>query len=115
MRKVYFDANVINRAKECWTAGEFEALLKAQGDVPSIGVHLIYELARGYLHIEKAERIRSLFGFLNELEDPHYVPPTEDLIKNEVLKAQTGAIVLSVMDNGFRLCVGLSSMIRIFE
>lgn len=97
MRKVYFDANVINRAKEFWTAGEFEALLKAQGDVPSIGVHLIYELARGSLHVEKVERIRSLFGFLNELEDPHYVPPTKDLIKNEILKAQTGAIVLSVM------------------
>lgn len=97
MKKIYFDTNTIDRAEDSWTAGEFESLLSSQGFIPSISIHNMYELAKGFLEDEKEGRIRCLFRFLDQLENPHLVPPTQDLIRAEIDKVQGRGIQLLIM------------------
>ncbi|MDA2916614.1 hypothetical protein MYX64_07230 [Nitrospinae bacterium AH_259_B05_G02_I21] len=97
MKKVYFDTNVIDRVEGNWEASEFESLLASQGFMLSIGLHVMYELAKGFLKIRSEDKIKSLFKFLDQLNEPHFIPPTRDLIRGEIYKVQGKGILLQRM------------------
>ncbi|MDV2504181.1 MAG: hypothetical protein RX318_09520 [bacterium] len=97
MRKIYFDTNTIDRMDESYTAQEFESLMASQGLIFTIGIHLIYEMGRGFSNPDKVQIIRRRCGFLFQLENLNCLQPTEDLIKNEIIKVQTGASPLNIL------------------
>jgi hypothetical protein len=97
MKKIYLDTNVISQAQKRWTGKDFQSLLDSKGFQPSVGYHVIYEGAKNFLSDDSTEIGKQFFWFLGQLANPHYVPENKNLIKDELLKARTGALVLYVM------------------
>jgi lipopolysaccharide biosynthesis regulator YciM len=94
MKKAYFETSSINHAHKSELKGsDISISLKAQGLIPTIGLHTIYELAKTFLDKKQKEKAQGLFVFLRDLE-PTFMPSTWDLLSQEVLKLRTGAAVL---------------------
>ena len=74
--KAYLETSAINRAETMRMAGPtITAALRYQGLEPAIGMHTIYELARGFLTPEQGDRSARLFSIVQDLT-PSYVPMT---------------------------------------
>lgn len=97
MRKIYFDTNTIDKMDESYTAQKLESLMASQGLIFTIGIHLIYEMGKGFSNPDKVQIIRRRCGFLFQLENLNCLQLTADLIKNEIVKVQAGGIPINIL------------------
>jgi hypothetical protein len=98
MKKIYFEASSINRVTNQGEIGLTALLqsLRAHGQEPVVGLHVVYELARTFLDPEAVERGKRLFQCLREL-NPSYPPEAKDLLLQEILKLRHGSAVVPVL------------------
>lgn len=97
--KAYLETSAINQAEAIEMSGATIAgALRDQGLEPAIGMHTIYELARGFLTSDQREKSARLFSILEELA-PSYLPMTWTLLEQEIMRLRTGAAVLPFLDH----------------
>lgn len=93
MKRVFLEPNAINRIVDSGCTGpEFRTLLFNSGWLPVVGIHCIYEMARGYLSGARDDRIAAQFVVLREL-DADIVKPFDMMMAEEGTKFMTGAVV----------------------
>lgn len=98
MLKAYIETSIINRAcDESITGKDITLHLQKMGLLPAIGMHTIYELAKTFLDPNQTKRGRSLFLLLQDL-NPAIIPPTKEILKREIIRLRTGALVLPFLD-----------------
>jgi hypothetical protein len=98
-RIAFLETSAINAA--CDAAFDGETLhdrLDALGFAPALGMHVVYELARTFLNPSNTLRGTQLFGLLNQMS-LSLVPPTDNLIRQELGCLRTGAAVLPFMNH----------------
>ena len=99
MKKAFLDPSVINQAVEAGISGSaFASVLSAAHLSPTIGLHVVYELARTFLVPSAADKACKLFQFVEQL-DPSLSPGSWNLMAQEVVRLRTGAIVLPFLDH----------------
>ena len=92
--KAYLETSAVNRTEAMEMTGATIAdVLRDQGLESAIGMHTIYELARGFITPEQGEKSAHLFSIIQDLA-PSYVPMTWTLLEQEILKLRTGTAVL---------------------
>ena len=64
---------------------------------PQVGIHGVYELARGFLAAENQADAQCNFSILSEL-DPEFGPTPTMLFDKELDRLRTGAMVIPVLD-----------------
>ncbi len=110
MLKAFLEPNIINwvRRKK-WSVAELRTRLAVRDLMPQVGIHGIYELARGLLSDEDKADAQSNFRILSEL-DPVLVPTPQMLFLKELDLLRTGATVIAVLDE--RNCASAKHEIR---
>lgn len=93
MEKAYLETSAINSAESGSLSGQdLVHGLRYLGFSPVIGMHSIYELARTYLNPDQSVKAGRLFSIVRDL-NPSFMPPTWQVLSQEVLKLRTGAAV----------------------
>ncbi len=101
MEKGFLETSALNRALSLgMDATALTDYLHDNGLDPACGLHVVYELARTFSGTpEKGKR---LFQLLLNL-DPTMQPPTDDLLRQELIKLHTGSAVLPFLDHDFHI------------
>jgi len=95
--KFYPDTNVIHFLRAVYSPEEFDLYAGAGGYVLCLG-HQLYELARSFLY-EKAQAAgRDAFAFLSQIQFIEYLPAIAKRIEAEFHLAETGMVLVTVMD-----------------
>ena len=98
MPKAYLEPNVINWARRAdWSGADLRDRLDGRGLEPHVGIHGIYELARGFLSEESKAEAQRNFQILSQLE-PVFGPTPEMLFAKELDRLRTGAEVIPILD-----------------
>jgi hypothetical protein len=99
MKKAYLETSAINYAERSGIYGETLCFsLQSRGFRPAIGIHTIYELAVTFLSPGQAKKAAALFSLVRDL-NPAYQPPSDSLLRQEIVKLRTGAAVLPFLDD----------------
>lgn len=62
-----------------------------------MGMHVVYELARGFLRGLRQNEVRKGCHFLSEIRSVEYLPPVQDVIRAELSEAGLGVPVITVL------------------
>lgn len=96
--KLYIDTSFINHCVNLnYKPEDARHGLRGMGYEPTIGTHVIYELARTFLASGAEARATALFTFLRDV-NPFYGLTVPQLFNSEILKLRTGAFVIPVQD-----------------
>jgi hypothetical protein len=98
MPRAYLEPSAINAARAAGHSGRSAAGRLSGSDLtPVIGVHAVYELAKGFLTTEAEHSARANFQLIHEL-DPSYGTTPGRLTRQELQTLRTGAAVLPFLD-----------------
>ena len=86
------DTNSIQYLTAEFAPAQLTSVLANKGYELSLGMQVIYELARKFL---TGSVTRKVFAVLCELGNVHYVPPSQDLLLAELLQLRLGGKVLN--------------------
>ena len=96
--RFYPDTNVIQRMCGAWTPPEFDRRAAAADVVLTLGLHVIYELARGFLSPPHVATVKAAFEYLSQLDRVEYLPPVDDVVRAEFEEARRGVPIIAVLD-----------------
>ena len=98
MKKAFLETSAIDHAYRAgMDAPHLSSLLSGLESSPALGMHVIYELARIFLGGENLKTGCCIFQLLNEL-DLSFQPPTDQLLRQELISLRTNAAVLPFMN-----------------
>ncbi|MDA2935125.1 hypothetical protein MYX82_12410 [Acidobacteria bacterium AH-259-D05] len=92
------ETSAVNRASEQGISPEsLLKLIQSHGGIPAVGLHVLYEIDRNFLHDELIETGVRLSSFLYDLE-PNFIKPVDLLLEEEIIRLRTNAEVRAIMD-----------------
>jgi len=95
--RFYPDTNIIHLLGAAWTPAEFDRRAAANDLVLALGVHVTYELARGFLFPPHVETVRRAFEYLGQLERVEYLPSVNEMLRAEFDHAWLGVPIITVL------------------
>jgi hypothetical protein len=95
--RVYPDTNIIHLLGSAWTPSEFDRRAAANDLVLALGLHAMYELARGFLYPPHIETVRRAFEYLGQIERVEYLPSVNEMLRAEFDHARLGVPIITVI------------------
>lgn len=97
-RRFYPDANVVHLVQATWGTTGFEERARSADCHLALGLHIIYELARGFIFPRHIETAKGVFKFLSELDRLELLPPLDAVVRAEFHLAATGVPIITVLE-----------------
>ncbi len=102
-RRVYPDTNVVQLIMSAWGAQGFEERARSVDCSLSIGIPVMYELARAFIYPQLFETARGAFRFLSEIDSIEILPTLDAVMRAEFHLAIWGTVPPIMINPTYRV------------